>query len=497
MRRRRMSSRAAARRELVLLVVVAQSLSSLACSQPDATDDVPAPAGEHPTLASCDVVPTELQATGGGEGVAEPVEITLWHSERTEPWRMLAELVDEFDRAHPSITVHIEDVGGGREGVLDHWRATAPPNRPALAIMAEDATRLLADSGQTVAPGSCLAEAVPGLLPVVEAAWSVNGVVQAVPYAVSTPVLIYNRRMFRDAGLDPDDPPASLADLRTTAQQLVESGAVPVGLLFDVGEDGAPTWFVEQWNAQAGALSLEPDNGRDGVAEAAVWPDGAAVDHLAWLQAMVADGLAASVRPNRSGLDDLVAVFDSPPRGAMTLHTSGSLVELSDALDAAGFTPSDLGVAPLPGPGQGSLPGGAAIWLAAGRSVAETHAAWSLVAFLASPAVQSRWGAATGYVPISRRSVGTEPLRSVYAQRPYLEVAYRVLVGQGTSVAELGMSAGPEPEIQRILADAVEAVADGDDPAPALRDAASDTEGLLLAYARGLAPISDSGSSPR
>jgi ABC-type glycerol-3-phosphate transport system substrate-binding protein len=104
--------------------------------------------------------------------------------------------------------------------------------------MTDDDTRRLADSGQTIAPGDCLRQALPDVLPSVAAAWSVDGVVRAVPFAVSTPVLVYDRPMFAAAGLDPERPPATLPEVRAAAEQLVDRGVAPTGLVFGTGASG-------------------------------------------------------------------------------------------------------------------------------------------------------------------------------------------------------------------------------------------------------------------
>ena len=49
-----------------------------------------------------------------------------------------------------------------------------------------------------------------------------SGVQWSMPFNVSDPVLYYNRQMFEAAGLDPDQPPMSLDELRATSQQLVD-----------------------------------------------------------------------------------------------------------------------------------------------------------------------------------------------------------------------------------------------------------------------------------
>ena len=444
---------------------------AFACRNDQAAEQ---PIARRTTLRSCT---TRLP----GHRRDRPVRITVWHAEGGDRGRRLRELIASFDASRPDITVAVEQTPGGRQDLLDRWRSTGAAERPSIVALPEDTTRLLADSRQTVAPGRCFAEAVPEALPVIEASWSVDGMVQAMPFAVSTPVLLYDRQAFRDAGLDPAEPPATLEELRTAAERLVGKRVVPVGLLFDTGPKGGGTWFVEQWSAQVGATVVNPGNGRRRSAVAARWADGPAVEHLRWLRDMVADGLARSVGSNVRGLDDLTALFADPQAAAMTLHTSGALGELNDARGRD----LDLGVAPLPGPGEGSLPGGVALWLAADKSDDETRAAWALEAYLGSAPVQARWAAATGYVPISREAAEAEPVRAAWRAHPELAVAYRALADQGTSAAELGMSVGPEQEVEQLLAGAVTSAALGADPREALTAAADDCDRLLAAYNDG------------
>jgi sn-glycerol 3-phosphate transport system substrate-binding protein len=304
---------------------------------------------------------------------------------------------------------------------------------------------------------------------------------------VSTPVLVYNRRAFRDAGLDPDRPPTSPDELRATAEQLVERGTVPVGFVFDTRSDGVPGWLVEHWGAQAGVAPLDIEGEAGGTAGRPAWEDGPVVDHFTWLEQMVADGLAASIGANAGGFADLTALVGERPRAAMAFHTSGALGELNDAVDTGLVERAELGVAPLPGPGRGSLPGGAALWLAAGQPADETRAAWSLAAYLASPEVQARLAAISGYAPVTEAAASLEPLRSTWVAHPHLAVPYEVLVALDTSQVELGISVGPEREIKELLAEALRATLRDGDPAAALAAAAADAHRLLDAYEDGLA----------
>jgi ABC-type glycerol-3-phosphate transport system substrate-binding protein len=120
--------------------------------------------------------------------------------------------------------------------------------------------------------------------------------------------------------------------------------------------------------------------------------------------------------------------------------------------------------------------------MAAGRSDAETKAAWSLAAFLASPAAQSTWAAATGYAPVNQTAPRTGPLGPAWERQPQLRVAYDALLEQGGSA---GMSVGPEPQIRQLWADALDEIVQGKEPSVALREAAIDADRLLRAYNHG------------
>ncbi|MGH9213951.1 MAG: extracellular solute-binding protein [Acidimicrobiales bacterium] len=367
--------------------------------------------------------------------------------------------------------------------LLTRWRDAGPGARPALALLPQQLTQRLADSGQTVAPGRCLAEAIPDVVPSIAATWSVDGVAQAMPFEVSTPVLFYNRRLFEAAGLDPEAPPTDMASMRAVSERLVATGAAKHGLVVDNNRGGVTTWIVEQWNAQAGAPTLAPDNGYGSLPRRAAWRDGPAVDAFAWLHGMIEDQLAVLI-DNDNGVRDLLEAADPDEPIGMTFHTCASLGELIDVLASSeDFAYVDLDVAALPGPGTGSLPGGDALWMANGLTDAEMTAAWALEMWLTSPEVQARWAAGTGYVPVTQAAATLEPLRQRWLDHPEMAVAYEAVLGMGTRPTDLGMQAGPEQEIGGALAMAFQRVREGISVEEALDEAADITDALLEAYA--------------
>ena len=73
---------------------------------------------------------------------------------------------------------------------------------------------------------------------------------------------------------------------------------------------------------------------------------------------------------------------------------------------------ADLGVAPMPGPGEtrSALVGGASLYIVADKGDARTAAAWDYISHLVSAESQATWAAATGYAPVREDALELEPL---------------------------------------------------------------------------------------
>ena len=185
--------------------------------------------------------------------------------------------------------------------------------------MPEYTLQLLADSNTVVPIQSCInAEDydLSDFVPRATAYYTLRGALQGMPFNLSNPVLYYNRAAFEQAGLDPDDPPTSLEELRSASEKLVQSGAVKYGLALDHSIDGGGGWFLEQWLAKAGELYANNENGRAAPATNVLFAGTAGVELMTFLQQMVVDGLAVDVGPNTSLPDNLLKLVDTGSRRA-------------------------------------------------------------------------------------------------------------------------------------------------------------------------------------
>jgi sn-glycerol 3-phosphate transport system substrate-binding protein len=447
------------------------------------------------TAAPATTVPTLLDELPGCpvdalDSATGPVEVTFWHGMTADLEVALTRLTENYNASQSRVRVVLQNQGG-YEDVMDKYLQSGPNSRPDLVQAPEYALQVLRDNESFVPVEACMVAAdfdTSVLLPATLEAYSTEGVQWAMPFNVSNPILYVNAVAFRTAGLDPNDPPSSLEELRAAAQAIVDSGAAAYGLAVDTNFDSGGGWFIEQWFAKAGQFYTDQNNGRTAPATQVLFDNATGVELYTFLQQMVVDGLAVNVGDNASGQDNFLKMADPVQRAAMTIGTSAGLGTVLAALAgglAPGLGPDDMNVGHMPGPNgsESVLLGGASLWIVDDRGDAKTAAAWDYVSYLVSAAVQSDWAASTGYVPVNEAATALEPLASTYANDPRFRVAYDNLLNTSNDPWNVAPLMGPQREIRTLTSQALAAVLQGADPATALADAATKANGLLANYA--------------
>jgi sn-glycerol 3-phosphate transport system substrate-binding protein len=427
------------------------------------------------------------------DSASGPVDITFWYALNTEAERTLQALTQTYNTMQSRVRVRLINQLGYEQS-FDKYRSTRQEDRPEIVQLSEDALEPLSSSGRIVPAAACIeAEgySLDDFLPRPIDAFTTRGVLWTMPFNVSNPVLYYNRKVFQAAGLDPDDSPVSLEELREYSQAIVDSGAAAYGIAIDSGTNSGGGWFLEQWLAKAGKLYADNGNGRLAPATRVLFAEPPGVELLTFLQEMVQEGLAVNVGQNTAGTDGLFKLADPQQPAAMTIYTSAALGAVLNVLAGggiAGFAPEDLGVGPMPGPTEnpGVLVGGATLWIAADKGDERTAAAWDYIKYLVEPQVQSDWANATGYVPVRESAVQLPPISTTYVDDPRFEVAYRQLVDPASDTAASGPVLGPQREIRVLTSQATQQILSGGDVATALSNAAAQADALIAAYNAGL-----------
>lgn len=428
--------------------------------QPD-TSAAPAPSTTVAALADLAECPVDALDDAGG-----PVEITLWYGLSGDLPDVLQSLTDDYNASQDRVVAQIENQTD-YEAVIDKFFQFGVGERPEMILAPEFIVQSFAQSELFIPVESCIAAAeypTDAFLPGGLGAYQFSGTQWGLPFNASNPVLYYNRKMFEEAGLDPDDPPLTFDELRSVSQQLVDSGAAAFGLVVDNARDsGSGGASFEQWYGRAGTAFANNGNGRVAPATEVFIDDATGVELLTFLQGMVADGLAVSVGENAGGQAGVLKLADAQAPAAMVIETSAGLATILAVLGGGlvpGLGPDDVGVGFMPGPTDqpAAQIGGGSLWIPAGKSDAQTAAAWDFIQYLVDAQTQSTWADATGYVPVRSDSLELDPIATTYVEDPRFRVAFDQLLGVDDDPLSVRPLLGPQREIRQEIADAIAAV---------------------------------------
>ena len=213
----------------------------------------------------------------------------------------------------------------------------------------------------------------------------VDGKVYGVPFQNSTPLLYYSVDAFKEAGLDPDKPPATWAEWVDAAKKLTKPGGgralgpdVPRHLRL-LRLDHQRPGHVERRPV------LQPRLRRRGLLQRAEHARRADADRT-WCN-------KAKVMP--PGVTDANAVHQRLLRRP---HRHDDAVDRLAELRPRQHEDSPIKVAFLPRNVRNAAPiGGASLILPKGNTPERQAAAWTLIKWLTSPEIAGEWSRFTGY----------------------------------------------------------------------------------------------------
>ena len=286
----RRSSRRARTRRTVLSVAAVGGLVLAACGGPPTSGDEEAGGrttvaeGQESTLPEC-----PLEAL---EKATAPVAVDLWYGGLGGTTQQTMEaMATRFNASQDQVVVTANNQGTSYEEVLRDYQAASskPSQLPQVLYVEDTALGEMVDKGQVLPAEACM-EAdgydTDQLLPAARAEFSVDGVLWPGYMNVSTPMLYFNKVHFQKAGLDPNDPPGTMAEVREAALKLKDAGVSAKPLSFKVNR-----WFFETWLTGINQDIVNQENGREAPATEASFNTPEAVDLLAFLQTMNSDGL--------------------------------------------------------------------------------------------------------------------------------------------------------------------------------------------------------------
>ncbi len=160
-----------------------------------------------------------------------PVEVTLWTSWAGFEKEALDVVVDDFNQSQDEVRVRCLNVSQLERKLL---LATAGGNPPDLAALPYGALPVYAENNALIPLDRMAAEAGIVADQYIDIFWTIcshRGHLWALPITASVTALHWNKKLFREAGLDPERPPVSIAELEAFNEiitQRRENGSITV-----------------------------------------------------------------------------------------------------------------------------------------------------------------------------------------------------------------------------------------------------------------------------
>lgn len=386
--------------------------------------------------------------------------------------KLIDSMIAEFEQGHPDVKVKAVYAGNyddTRNKALAALKAGQPVQ---LSVLFSIDLFELIDQGVIVPFDDLLTAAdkpwldsfYPGLMENSRT----KGKTWGIPFQRSTIVLYWNKDAFKEAGLDPNKPPATWGDMVEMSRRLVQkdgSGNVTrYGVM--IPSTGYPYWMFQALARENGEVLMNQDGNRTFFDKPAV------VEALAFWRDL---GGKHGVMPKGTVEWGTLREAFLQGKTAMMWHTTGNLTPVRAA---AKF---DFGVAMLPASKRrGSPTGGGNFYIFKKASPEERKAALAFIKWMTAPAQAARWSIETGYMGVTRAAYDTPALKKYVAEFPAAAVARDQLQH---AVAELAVH--ENARVKKLLDDAIQAaLTGGKEPRAALAEAQAGAERILSRYRR-------------
>lgn len=275
------------------------------------------------------------------------------------------------------------------------------------------------------------------------------------PFNSSTPILYYNKDMFRKAGLDPDKAPKTWEEVAEDAKKLRASGAA-CGFTTNW-----PSWVqVENLSTLHNIPIGTEENGLGGISAKMTIANDLVARHWAnlaeWQKDKTFDygGRTDKANPKFLSGECGIQMQSSGSRGGIIANAKFDV--------GYGMLPTYADVKGAP---QNSIIGGATLWVLKGRPSAEYKGVAQFFNYLSKPEVQSWWHQNTGYLPITKAAYDQTKRDGYYDKNAGSSVAVEQINLNPPTENSKGLRFGNFAQIRDVIEEEMENVLTGKKPA--------------------------------
>jgi len=406
------------------------------------------PAAPTPTA-----FPTVPQAAGS-------TKITFWYGLTGFNGGVVQQVVNKFNESQSKYYVEGVQQPNYDDTINKLNTSLAGGDLPSVVQIYDIGTQRMIDTKRIIPVQDFVAKdnqqaMVDDLEPAVRSYYTVNDKLYSMPFNSSAPVMYYDKTAFKEAGLDPDNPPQTYDEIIAAAQKLTKKDANGNVTRYGV-EYTLYGWILEQEMATQGAVYLEPGNGRGSErGTKLVFNSEAGQKWLTFLKTLQDQGTGRSVgRASGTTNGTTLAADFTKGEAAITFESIANLRSWSSQA-ASGGGNVNVGVAYLPKPAGapgGVIIGGASLWITDQGTTDQQQAAWEFVKFVASPETQAFFASNTGYYPTRKAAYDQQLMKDAIAKYPPFQKAVDELratkASPATQGAVFGTFAGTRPLVE-------------------------------------------------
>jgi len=388
-----------------------------------------------------------------------PVKVVFWRSLTGVRGDAQDELVRRFNESQDEVEVDVQFQGAYGELVEKLLAALAAEevpdvvqlDSPFVVLFAKDGVLVpLDDFAKDKKTGLDLDDMMPGLI----SDGYYKGKLYALPLMRSTPLLYYNRDMFKEVGL-PDRVPNSWDEFKEFCDKLTKvegDQTVRQGVSYTMGRTTAHWYLQAAIYAFGGEVSDEDFNilleEPEAVAAAQLWQD-----------------IVFTYETGKPGVDEGGSHGDFlNHRVGMVFGSTGSMASLRNNADF------EVGAGMIPEQTRRMVPVGGSVIAMTSTDKDKREAAWKFMNYMVQPAANYYVVEQTGYLPTSQSSLEYPDMVAYFDKYPERKVALEQLAYARPQASVISLATGTE-----ILRQAVEKLLVGNIPvAQVMAEAAAD-----------------------
>ncbi len=362
-----------------------------------------------------------LAATTAAQAVTQ---IQWWHAMGGENGKKLEEIAAGFNKSQSDYEIVPVFKGSYDEAMTGAIAAFRANQQPAIIQIYEVGTGTMMAAKGAVYPiyqlmkdqGEPWDQSV--FNPAITGYYSdPEGNVLSLPFNSSTPIMYYNKDVFKKAGLDPETPPKTWAQLEEFSKKIMDSGAAKCGF--------TSTWITwiqtENFNAIHNQPYSTKANGFGGLDAEFTFNNEATIRHWDNLKKWQDSGLFQYA--GAAGAADALPKFVTQECAIYMNSSAGRAAVVAQAKDF------EVGFAPLPyyddviKEPMNSIIGGATLWTLQGRPAEEYKGVAKFYTYLQKPEVQADWHQFSGYLPLTEAAYNLGKEQGYYEKNPGSEIA--------------------------------------------------------------------------